>query len=907
MRKKAFIFFLVLVMAVIVIACNSRHEKIDFSSQVKPILNDQCISCHGGVKKSAGFSVLFEEEAFANTDSGHPAIIPGDAENSPFIQRLLEHDEELRMPYKKEPLSKEEIKILKKWVNQGAEWGSHWAYQKLQPVNLPHLQSKASFNGEKKNVFLQNEIDHFILEQLDQNNLQPSPVADSLVLLRRLAFDLTGLPPSKQLTRLFLEKKLTYEQIVDKLLADKTFGEKWAVWWLDMARYADTNGYEKDGPRNIWRYRDWVIQAFNGDMPFDKFTVHQLAGDLLPNPDQEDYIATAFHRNTMTNTEGGTKDEEFRIAAVMDRLHTTFEVWQGTTIACVQCHSHPYDPFKYEEYYELLAFFNNTRDEDKQDNKPYLKIYDSLENKKIEKINSWLQRNTNEQVKSSYNHFLKFMEPVYHTEAATDFKNGQISADNFMTLWDQGSCVLPSVNSQGNENIIFNISVPKDNTKLTVRKNDAEGEILLSTLLKNKGPRVRMFEIPKVDGDFDLYFEAENKKLQKEQTAISLFWVAFLPSVRDLGEEGKKIQEELLQLSNTGTASIPVMLENPEYMERSNYIWDKGNWMSTIDTISAETPDVLNDWDASWPKNRLGLANWIVDENNPLTARNLVNRVWYQFFGNGIVTTLEDLGTQSASPTHPQLLDYLAYQTMYEYDWSLKSLIKTIVTSGTYRQSSKSDFELKEKDPKNLFYARGPRIRLSAEEVRDQALSVSGLLSDKMYGPSVMPPQPDGVWQSVYNNAQWTESKGEDKFRRGVYTYLKRTSPYPSFISFDSGSREICTVRRIQTNTPLQALVTLNDPVFIEASYHLAKKMAQKQSLEEQIQFGYHEATLLDINAADLDILKELYAESLLEFKHHEEKRNQFIKFEDNASPEIAALTVVANALMNLDEFITTS
>ena len=366
-------------------------KEVDFSTEIKPILNKHCISCHGGVKKSGGFSLLFEEEAFAPTESGHPAIVPGSSSSSELIKRLTHSNPELRMPYQRAQLSKEEIELLKEWIDQGAKWGKHWAYEPVQKPKLLANPTAASLGGTENTSLA--PIDFFVREKLSSLGLSPSSPENPMRLLRRVALDITGLPPSESLVQDFSSGKISYEQAVDQLLSSEAYGEKWATWWLDLARYADTKGYERDVSRTFWPYRDWVIRSFNADKPFDEFTVEQLAGDLLPNPTQDQLTATAFHRNTMNNDEGGTEDEEFRVAAVLDRVSTTFEVWQSTTMACVQCHSHPYDPIKHEEFFESMAFFNNTRDEDTHDEEPRLRFYEAEDQAKGNQIVAWAEEN----------------------------------------------------------------------------------------------------------------------------------------------------------------------------------------------------------------------------------------------------------------------------------------------------------------------------------------------------------------------------------------------------------------------------------------------------------------------------------------------------------------------------------
>ncbi|TMM52210.1 DUF1553 domain-containing protein [Maribacter algarum] len=908
MRKfYQYIFISTIVWILLLLGSCTSSEKVDFSTQIKPILNNKCITCHGGIKKNAGFSLLFEDEALGDTESGRPAIIPGDASGSELIRRLHEDDPELRMPYEKPKLSEEEIDLLTRWIDQGAEWGEHWAYSLPKKVDVPVLAQEAGFASNSSSDFIKNGIDNFVAARLESEQLEPNVPAEKNTIARRVALDVTGLPPNEELFTAFSSGNLSYESLVDSLLSRETYGEKWASWWLDMARYSDTKGYEKDMGRSIHEYRDWIIKSLNKDMPYDQFTVEQLAGDLLPEPSVDQLIATAFHRNTMNNDEGGTDDEEYRVASVIDRVNTTFEVWQSTTIGCVQCHSHPYDPFKHKEYYNLMAFFDNTRDEDMPSEAPVLKFYSPEIQQKVDKINAWVAENGSEKTVRQYQDFLLYNEPVYNSHHLKDIQNGSYDDHASTVLWDDGSAKYENVSSNGTTALYFKHRSGINGTTLTFRKNNSKGEILAQTKInKTQGSIIRKIPFKNVDEKFDLYIETNNNGVAKEVNILNLYWVALLDDIPGKGKSGyASINNTLVEVLNTDTPTVPIMIENPEHMKRTTQVFERGSWLTKTDTVEPNTPKTLNEWNADWPKNRLGLSQWIVSKQNPLTARTLVNRVWHQIFGRGLVSTIEDIGSQSEPPSHPALLDWLALRFMNEHNWSIRSLVKEIVMSGTYRQNSENSPELYQKDPNNELYARGPRIRLSAEQIRDQALAVSGLLSSKMYGPGVMPPQPEGIWETVYSDAKWIESKGEDRYRRAVYTYMKRTSPYPSFMSFDGGSREVCSIRRTVTNTPLQALVTLNDPVYLEASHELAKAMQVSVNPEENITLGFEKATYSKITPAKLEALKELYENSLLEFENDKAAAEPFFHLQKKPSAELAALTIVANAIMNLDEFLT--
>lgn len=885
-----------------------NEREVDYSTEIKPILNKHCITCHGGVKKNGGFSVLFEEEAFAITESGHAAIIPGDPNGSELIKRLTANDPELRMPYEKEPLSTEEIDLLKTWIKQGAKWGKHWAYQTVQkPKEVDNKLSAGLSPSEHSES--SNSIDFFVAKKLVEQELEFSPEENYLKLLRRASLDITGLPPTQKIIEAYSSKKITYEEAVDEMLSASTFGEKWATWWLDMARYADTKGYERDVNRTMWPYRDWVIRAFNNDMPYDEFTIDQLAGDLRPNPTQDQLTATAFHRNTMNNDEGGTQDEEFRVAAVLDRVSTTYEVWQSTTMACVQCHSHTYDPIRHEEFYQSAAFFNNSRDEDTHDEEPRLRFYSPEEKTEIASITKWVKENEGEKAAQAKEEFLTYMEPKYPSHNAVDYVNASLIDSKWLGIEGNGSAYLKNVNTQGSDQLLMEYSAGLDGSKMTIRNGGPKGELLASFLINKTGQIIRPIPFKPIEGNIDLYLEIQNPNAKAEQTAARFIWFAFVPKLKGEEKSGyddiQKSWEEILNFKGT---KLPILIENKDYMSRETRVFERGNWMILGDKVNPETPKELNEWKSEWPNNRLGFAYWLTDKENPLTSRTLVNRVWDQLMGRGIVSTLEDMGTQSDPPSHQELLDYLAWKTMNDYKWSVKSLIREIVTSKTYKQSSVISSDLYARDPQNKWYARGPRFRLSAEQVRDQALAVAGLLSDKMYGPGVMPAQPDGIWQTVYNGGTWTESKGEDAHRRGVYTFLKRTSPYPSFMSFDAGSREICMGRRLTTNTPLQALVTLNDPVYLEAAYYLSVDMLAHgdSNSEKAISYGYQKMILSPISQPKLSALEKLHTEALTQYEKNPAELESFFGWKDKTvNAEQAAMTVVANAMLNLDEFIT--
>ena len=893
-----------------------QDKRVDFSADVKPILNKHCISCHGGVKKSGGFSLLFEEEAFAVAESGEPAIKRGDAAHSNFISRLTEADPELRMPYNAAPLSEEEIDVLRRWVDEGAEWGEHWAYSLPEsvPVPKPRFMLGGLFGGGGNRF--PSDIDYFIDEKHDAMDMAFAEEADKETLLRRLHLDIVGLPPTLEQVDAFVNdtRENAYELRVDSLLASPHYGERWASWWLDLARYADTKGYERDGNREVWAYRDWVIQAFNKGMPFDQFTIEQLAGDLLPEPTKDQLIATAFHRNTMNNDEGGTDNEEFRVAAVMDRLNTTYQVWLSTTFECVQCHSHTYDPIKFEEYYKSYAYFNNTRDEDTYGEHPKLRMYEGEEQRELESIKAWLAQYATPEQLAAADKFLTTLEPKYHAHYADSLQNGALADTKWLAMRSGGTARMKSITLDGKAVFYLSYFGAAPGGRMEIRADGPNGKVVADFAIPPT-QRNSIISVPMqaMEGVHDLYLRFRNPALTGDRAVAMVEWMAFQPQLADTKAPAyNEMKAEFMALLNHQPEEIPIMVENPDDMARTTHVFERGNWMVHGAAVEPAVPAVLNDFPEGAPNNRLGFAQWIVSKENPLTARTLVNRLWAQLFGRGLVEPLGDMGTQSTPPIHRELLDWLALEFMHGMEWDMKSLVKEMVMSKTYRQSSTITEEALTADPANEYYARGPRFRLGAEQIRDQALAVSGLLSDKMYGKAVMPFQPEGVWMTVYNGATWQTSEGEDQYRRGVYTFIRRTSPYPSLVTFDGSSREVCVVDRIRTNTPLQALTTLNDPVYLEAAYHLGKRMeiAAGNDIDQGITRGYLLAMQRELVEEKKEALRKLYDEAYQYYSTDADalaKFNRDFRTTERGDARVAAFSVVGSALINLDEFLTKS
>ncbi len=866
---------------------NFNHsDSIDFSSQVKPIINKHCISCHGGVKKVNGFGMLFRQDALENTKSGKPAIVPFHPEKSDFIARLTHADLQERMPYKADMLSKDEIAILTQWVKEGAKWGNHWAYLPPQKQEVPNKGFFSSIFSSWEN----NDIDYFVANQHKNQNLSHSKEADKITLLRRVAFDITGMPASNKIITKYQRDNSEnwYENYIDELLKSPQYGERWASMWLDLARYSDSRGYQKDNGRNIWRYRDYVINSFNENKPFDQFTTEQLAGDLMPNPSENQLIATAFHRNTMNNDETGTVDEEYRVAAVIDRVNTTFDVWQGTTISCVQCHSHPYDPFRHEDYYKLMAYFNNNRDEDTIDEAPFLRRFEAKDKLKLDSLTTFINTKFGKEKAAETSKLLNFLEPRHHAHYADNYVNGTLLGDRNIGLRNKGTCRLPSINLDNKNTLLINYQSKFVGGILELRKGSPNGELLsrikVDTCSKYD---VMLIPIKETKGKHDLYLIGYNAKIKPEQDVFQISWFSL---IEDFWKGNKKIENDFKDLINTKTENTPVMVASASDYERKTHVFTRGNWLVHGEEVSANVPSSMGKIAINAPKNRMGLAQWILDKNNPLTARTIVNRYWEQIFGIGLVETIEDFGTQGTKPSNQELLDFLAIKFRDDFKWKSKELIKYILMSATYKQQSNSNGELVEKDPQNRYFARGPRVRLSAEMVRDQALAVSGLLSNKMFGKPVMPYQTENIWQAVNSNLKYKLSEGEDQYRRAIYTFVRRTGPYPQQLAFDAPSREVCTQRRIRTNTPIQALQLLNDPVFMEASGALGNWMKKEnKDLEQQISAGYKKIYIKEIEKPELEAFKKLYQKALSNSKNNES----------------FALSIVANAMMNLDKFIT--
>jgi len=785
---------------------NLPAQDVRYSRDIQPILAKNCFACHGPDESAREGGIAFHtaEQARSEGDSGEPAIVPGRPEESQVWARITAEDESERMPPAEHGpgLTEPERELIRRWLAGGAEYDLHWAYVPVQRPAEPEVN---------QTKWVQNPIDRFILAKLEGLGLEPEPPVDRAKLLRRLALDLTGLAPTPELLQEFLAdpSPSAYERAVDRLLAEPTYGEHWARMWLDAARYADSQGYAQDEVRTIWKYRDWVISAFNRDLPFDRFTREQLAGDLFPEPTEEQLIATAFHRNTMTNTEGGTDDEEFRHAAVVDRTNTTGTVWLAMTVGCAQCHTHKFDPITLEEYYRLFAIFNQTTDRDQPDNSP---VHES-----------W----TAEQL---------------------------------------------------------------------ARKAELD-------------ERLKLLEAGAAERKLAEHIAAREAGITPEHPLPEAEQVELAEWKKQLEEENRELAEVRGELGGIRPVTTPVMQELPAESRRQTRIAIRGSFSTPGAEVAAGVPAVLKGGEQV--ENRLQLADWLVDRRHPLTARVAVNRLWAQVFGEGLVETLDDFGSQGALPSHPELLDWLADEFIAG-GWSQKRLLKLIVMSATYQQDSRVTSRKLELDPQNRWLSRSPRYRLSAEQIRDTALQAAGLLSSKMYGPPVYPPQPKTGLSSAFGGSlDWDPSPGEDRYRRAIYTLLRRTNPYPSFLALDATSRTVCTVRRIRTNTPVSAFVTLNDPVFIECAQNLAQRIlaAPVAGDAERINLGFELAVSRAVKPEEqTEVLRLLDAERARYRAAPELARamsGATGEFSEADAVERAAWTVVANVLLNLDEALT--
>ncbi|MGH7137248.1 MAG: PSD1 and planctomycete cytochrome C domain-containing protein [Pirellulales bacterium] len=1001
----------------------ASEQAVDFARDVYPIFERSCFECHGSHRQEGDLRLDTRQSALATA----AAILPGKPDESELVRRirLPEGDDEI-MPGRGKPLSQRQVETIRAWIAAGAVWpeklerAQHWAYIAPTRPPLPTV---------KEADWPRNSIDHFVLARLEEERLPHSPEADRATLIRRLSLDLVGLPPSPREAEAFLADSSddAYEKLVDRLLVSPQFGERWARPWLDLARYADSHGFQRDDLREMWPYRDWVIRALNDDMPFDRFTVEQIAGDLLPEAGESQRVATGFHRSTTTNVEAGSDPEETRINQVIDRVNTTAAVWLGATLECAQCHDHKYDPFTQRDYYGLLAFFNNTEIEAERSNPkapgsirflgPSLALSDPIVERErqrwqgeIEKIDQALAARRAELSGDLAAWEASLAEdlsrvPTTQVLAIADFQSAEGAPHK---LLDDGSVLLvddppaidtytvvaetairditgfklealtdPALPGQGpgrgdvdRPNFVLNTfsvtaaplddSQPPQPVPLVAREASFEqAKFPLADALDDKpktgwavAPRFHqshwaVFGLPSplanalgmrftftlvqkfgagrtigrlrlsaLTGDpaaaslpaevvAILKTAAESRGDAQRSRLLDLRLERDAPA-RELRNRREPLERSLKELKNPTTL---VMRELNE--PRATRVFVRGDFRTPGEPISPGVPQVLPPL-GDGPTNRLTLARWLIDRRNPLIARVVVNRWWAELFGHGIVTTVEDFGIKGEPPTHPELLDWLAVELM-DGGWSMKKLLRTIVTSATYRQSSGATAEFLARDDRNVLYSRGPRFRLDAEAIRDNALAIAGLLSLKSGGPPVRPYQPDGLWTKVGGQPlEYVVSPGDDRYRRGIYVVSKRASPYPSFVNFDATARLACTVKRSRSNTPLQALTLLNDPVYVEAAFTLAERVMKEsggQALDDQLRYVFRLCLARDPDESELSVLRDLHGAQLSAARADAAAAKRFASQAGRAGvgplDELVAWYAVATALLNLDETIT--
>ncbi len=826
------------------------QEKVGFNRDIRPILSENCYYCHGPDEKHREEDLRLDirEEAIK---AG--AITPGNPEKSELIERIFTDDEEEIMPQPKthKVLTAVQKDLLKRWIAEGAEYEPHWAFAVPKHPATPPVKIKAAAFG--------NGIDAFILQKLETENVSLSAPADPHTLIRRVTLDLTGLPPSPADVNVFVNacrnadgsgytiSKAAYEALVDRLLASPTYGENMARQWLDYARYADSHGFQTDSSRTMWPWRDWVIRAFNENKPFDQFTIEQLAGDLLPNPTNAQIVATGFHRNHRINGEGGLITEEWRIENIIDRVDTTGSTWLGLTLGCARCHDHKYDPISQKEFYQMFSFFNNIAETG---------VAVGALNRSGGNLDPMIRVGTEEQVTQA-----KELQGRIDKINAT-LKESEKKIAAAQSVWEKSK-------------------LSHDQTPADIKKIITSG----------------------------------GKRSKEQKALVDKYYRSVVDqSTKQIMAELDQLQKQLMALDKI-TPLTMVMKELPT--PRKAFILKRGQYTDPGEEVTANTPAVLPPLPAGEPHNRLTLAKWIVSPTNPLTARVWVNRQWEHFFGYGIVKTSENFGMQSEPPTHPELLDWLATEFVSS-GWDMKAMMKRMVMSATYRQASlikTMPKELLEKDPYNRLLARAPRLRLPAEAIRDQALSISGLLDQRIGGPSARPYMPKGVWDetSVYGDLRnYQADTNGGLYRRSLYTIWKRTAAPPTMLIFDSAAREICTVKRSSTNTPLQALALLNEVTFVEAARVLAQRMMLEGGSDpaQRIAWAFRQATQREATDEEKSLLQKSFEKSLTTYRAAPAEATKLVAAGNSpiakVDPiELAAYTVTANVILNLDEVIT--
>ncbi len=997
-------------------------EEISFNRDVRPILASRCFSCHGPDEESreAELRLDLREIAIREVD-GRQAIAPARPDQSELLLRVTTTDSDVRMPPEGKPLTERQVDILRQWIADGAPYDKHWAFA---PPRRPALPTAP-------NDWPRNPIDDFVAARLEKERLTPSPEASRYELVRRVYLDLIGLPPTVQQANAFATSQdpQAYEALVDQLLGSKHYGERWARLWLDLARYADTNGYEKDRPRSIWPYRDWVIQALNADTPFDQFTIEQLAGDMLPDATLEQRIATGFHRNTMLNEEGGIDPLEFRYYAMVDRVATTGLVWLGLTTGSAQCHSHKYDPISHGDYYRLMALLDNadevdlvvpddgvekrraellarilqledelvasfptspasassqpTRDADEASSEPHRQAFEAafdawlLEQRgqairwlvvepvawetnlpKLDVLSDGSLFSRGDITKRDVFRLTFDLAELARQADATSRSISQVTALRLEALPDQrlpaggpgrafyegrkGDFFLSELGLRHDQQSVALKEASHSYGKISIGNGtadaanvlDGDGSTGWSTAEAEGEPHQLVVNLAAplpLDGklDVELLFErhfaaslgrfrislaqadrpihasrlpvaleqALAAEVELSEETLEQLRRHFLRTTELLAEQRKPIDKLRKQLPKPTTTMV--MLEREADNPRVTHLHHRGEYLSPREPVEPATPQLFPPLAADQPSNRLALARWLVSDSNPLAARVAVNRAWRAFFGRGLVHTSGDFGTQSAPPSHPELLDWLACE-LREQGWSLKKLHRLIVTSATYRQQAAASHESRRLDPENRLLSRGPRFRLEAEMVRDSMLHAAGLLSDRVGGPSVFPPQPSSVTALAYGQFDW---KVSDPYRRSLYTFSKRTAPFAAYLVFDAPTGEECLVRRDRSNTPLQALTLLNDPMYVElAQAAAARAFASAADDLARLQFLFQSFSTRPPEPAEEETLLQYLSQQRHRLQQGELSA-QPISGQD-ANPDLAAWTLTARVIMNLDEAV---
>jgi hypothetical protein len=995
---------------------------IQYDRDIRPILSDRCFKCHGPdeQQRQAGLR-LDDESAFKPADSGSTAVVPGKPDASELVRRIFSEDAGQRMPPPDsgKELSAAERELLRQWIAAGAEHRRHWSFVPPQCPRLPKV---------KDTGWTRNAIDRFILARLERERLRPVPEASKEALIRRVTLDLTGLPPTLEEIDAFLADASpdAYEKLVDRLLHSPRYGERMALEWLDAARYADTHGYHIDSHRDMWKWREWVIHAFNANLPFDRFTVEQLAGDLLAGATLDQKIASGFNRNHMINFEGGAIPEEYLAAYIVDRVNTTATVWLGLTVACTQCHDHKYDPLSQKEFYQLYAFFNNVPEQGLDGRKgnavPLVKIPTPTQQQKWDELAAALTgieeriREPHAEIDAAQSEWeLTALEeqPVEWTPLAPA-EMASLGGATLARLED-GS-ILASGENPDQETYRLTLPLGSRLTALRVEAlpdesftakgpgRSASGNFVLTEVrilaqtgeaqaarrkLKEATAEYSQKNFPiaaAIDGKPDTgwaispqfgkphaaVFELEQAIDATEQSTLVLeldfksalkqhqfgrYRIAGTDSKDPHGKQAltekvreilaldpsERTQQQLAELRSHYRQNVSPLVQRwkqeladlkksqedldkqiPTSMvmqeldkPRDTFLLQRGQYDKPGEKVVPGVPLALGSLPADAPANRLGLAQWLMQRDHPLTARVIVNRYWQMYFGTGLVKTSEDFGAQGEWPSHPELLDWLAVEFVAS-GWDVKGLQRLIVTSAAYRQSSTVTPALAAKDPENRLLARGPRFRLPAELIRDQALAVSGLLNRQIGGQSVSPYQPAGLWEEMAFGKEFTaqtyvQSHGADLYRRGMYTFWKRTVPPATMSTFDAPDRETCTVRRLRTNTPLQALVLMNDPTYIEASRKLAERMLLESgsSPAERIAYAFRLLTARRPSERELAVLERVFHDQFKAFQQDPEAAAKLLSVGESPrngqldAVELAAWSMVASVILNLDEAVT--